>query len=202
MPARKAAPKATEKSARHGEIVDAAVRVIAREGLSGASLRSIAREIGYTTGVVMHYFKDKEELLVAAAEAVFGPYEELLAEATRMDDVVEGLRRILVVPLPTTRAKQVVPRIYAQVLASAESEPAFAETCRRRYAAIRQGLQSLLAKGQKNGAFRTDFDPAMKCDALCALVDGLGLHAISEPSRFPAARLIALVTHELDRLRP
>ena len=42
----------------------------------------------------------------------------------------------------------------------------------------------------------------MKCDALCALVDGLGLHAISEPSRFPAARLIALVTHELDRLRP
>lgn len=207
MPARKAQKSKVEpgreaRSARHGEIVDAAVRVIARDGLSGASLRSIAREIGYTTGVVMHYFKDKEELLVAAAEAVFGPYEELLEEALQMQDVFEGLRRILVIPLPTTRAKQVVPRLYVQVLASIDSEPAFADTCRRRYAAIRQGIQTLLAKGQKSGFFRTDFDPALKCDALCAMVDGLGLHAISEPSRFPPARIVTLVTQELERLSP
>lgn len=208
MPARKSAaarpkssPDRAARPARHGEIVDAAVRVIARDGLAGASLRSIAREIGFTTGAVMHYFKGKDELLVAAADAVFGPYEQLLAEALQMEDVLEGLRRILVIPLPTTRAKQVVPRLYAQVLASVENEPAFAQTCRRRYAAIRQGLQSLLARGQKDGTFKTDFDPAMKCDALCAMVDGLGLHAISEPSRFPAARLVALVTQELERLR-
>ncbi|MGH8517356.1 MAG: TetR/AcrR family transcriptional regulator [Panacagrimonas sp.] len=216
MPARKKADPASARSAdrrirgaalparsaRHTEIVEAAVRVIARDGLSGASLRSIAREIGYTTGVVMHYFKDKEELLVAAAEAVFGPYEELLSEASQMDDVFEGLRRMLVVPLPTTRAKQVIPRIYAQVLASVDSEPAFAEICRRRYAALRQGLQTLLASGQKNGSFRKDFEPAMQCDVLCALVDGLGLHAISEPSRFPASRIVTLVTQELEKLRP
>src|SRR5262245_21785277 len=56
-----------ERSGRYAEIVDATIRVIARDGLSGASLRSIAREIGYTTGVVMHYFKDKDELLIEAA---------------------------------------------------------------------------------------------------------------------------------------
>ena len=187
--------------ARRTEIVDATVRVIARDGMSGASLRAIAREIGYTTGVVMHYFRDKEELLVAAAEAVFGPFEKLLSEALLMEDTFEGLRRMCVLPLPTTRAKQVIPRIYAQVIASAETEPAFAEAFRTRYAAIREGIQTLLANGQQNGAFRSDFDPAAQCDILCALVDGLALHAISEPSRFPAKRIVTLVTQEVEKLR-
>jgi hypothetical protein len=62
--------------------------------------------------------------------------------------------------------------------------------------------ETLLARGQKSGFLRQDFDPALKCDALCAMVDGPGLHAISEPSGFPAARLMSLVTQELERLRP
>lgn len=192
---------ALARPARHGEIANAAARVIARDGLSGASLRSIAREIGYTTGVVMHYFKDKEELLVAAADAVYGPYEALLAEAMQMDDTFEGLRRICIIPLPTTRAKQIVPRLYAQVLANIDAEPAFADACRRRYAAIRQGLQDLLVRGQQNGALRADFEPAAQCDITCAILDGIALHAVSEPSRFPAARIVKLVTQELEKLR-
>lgn len=194
-------PASPARSVRHAEIVDATIRVIARDGLSGASLRSIAREIGYTTGVVMHYFKDKEELLIEAAEAVFGPYEKLLSEALLMEDSFEGLRRLCVIPLPTTLAKQVIPRIYAHALVSAETEPAFAEVCRKRYAAIRQGLQTLLANGQKNGSFRADFEPSMQCDVLCAFMDGLALHAVSEPSRFPPARIVGLVTQELEKLR-
>src|SRR5262245_44329117 len=87
-------PAAPKRSGRRAEIVAATLRVMARDGVAGASLRAIAREIGYTTGVVMHYFKDKEEVLLAAAEAVFGPYEHLLAEALRMADAFEGLRRL------------------------------------------------------------------------------------------------------------
>jgi hypothetical protein len=34
-----------------------------------------------------------------------------------------------------------------------------------------------------------------------ALVDGLALHAVSEPLRFPPARLETLVTTELEKLR-
>ena len=195
-------PPSRAASARQAEIVDATITVIARDGLAGTSLRTIAREIGYTTGVLMHHFRDKEELLVAAADAVFRPFEDLLAEALSSDDAFEGLRRICVIPLPTTKAKRAVPRIYAQVLASAESEPAFAKAFGKRYGAIRDGVRTLLANGQRSGAFRSDFDPAVQCDLLCALVDGLALHAVSEPSRFPAARLIDLVTQELEKLRP
>ncbi|OCB08609.1 hypothetical protein A5717_28060 [Mycolicibacterium porcinum] len=189
----------TTASTRQGEVVDAAIRVIARDGLSAASLRSIAREIGYTTGVVMHYFKDKQELLVAAAQAVFDPFDALLAGVT--PDGFDGLRRLCVVPLPTTPANEALWRIYAQALASAETEPAFAATVRSRYGAIRARVQVLLTEGQRDGYLRNDFDPAAQCDILCALIDGLALHAISEPGRFPPGRLEALVTQELEKLR-
>ncbi|KLO31346.1 hypothetical protein ABW16_00255 [Mycolicibacter heraklionensis] len=195
-------PGVPTTGARRAEVADAAVRVIARDGLSGASLRSIAREIGYTTGVVMHHFSGKEELLVAAADTVLAPFEELLDQALAMPDTFEGLRRMCVIPLPTTEAKQVMPRFYAQVLASSETEPALAAAFQTRYGAIRNGIRSLLAHGQHNGSLRTDFDPAAQCDVLCALVDGLALHAVSEPARFPPGRIEALITDELEKLRP
>lgn len=43
-------------------------RVIMRDGLEATSLRRIAREGGFTTGVLTHYFADKSELISACFE--------------------------------------------------------------------------------------------------------------------------------------
>jgi hypothetical protein len=48
---------------------------------------------------------------------------------------------------------------------------------------------------------RARLDPAALCDVLCALIDGLALDAVSEPSRFPPGRIVTLVTQELEKLR-
>jgi AcrR family transcriptional regulator len=47
-------PRVVNHKERREEIVEAAWRVIEREGLAGADLREIAREAGYTTGVITH----------------------------------------------------------------------------------------------------------------------------------------------------
>ena len=44
-------------------IVEAAWRVVAAEGVHGATMRGIAAEAGVTTGFVTHYFDDKQALL-------------------------------------------------------------------------------------------------------------------------------------------
>ena len=49
---------------RRGEIANAAVRIIAAEGLDAATVRRIAAEVGCSTTVVTHYFSDKHELLL------------------------------------------------------------------------------------------------------------------------------------------
>ena len=56
-------PRVVNHEERREEIAEAAWRVIEREGLAGADLREIAREAGYTTGVITHYFRNKRELM-------------------------------------------------------------------------------------------------------------------------------------------
>ncbi|WP_328298479.1 TetR/AcrR family transcriptional regulator [Streptomyces sp. NBC_00435] len=53
---------------RRGDIVRAAVEVIAERGYRGASLGTVAERVGLTQQGLLHYFPTKEALLVAVLE--------------------------------------------------------------------------------------------------------------------------------------
>ena len=65
-------------------ILDAARRLITAEGLSGPSIRAIAREIGYSPAALYEYFPAKEDvgraLFFEGAEGLTGMMERALAE--------------------------------------------------------------------------------------------------------------------------
>lgn len=44
-------------------IIEAAKRVISKNGITGATMRGIAEEAGLSTGAIYHYYKSKEEVL-------------------------------------------------------------------------------------------------------------------------------------------
>lgn len=67
-------------------ILEAAMRVFARDGLRGASMRSIAREAGYVPGALYGYFPSKEHLYAAALR------ESLHRLRLRTESAVDGLR--------------------------------------------------------------------------------------------------------------
>ncbi|HRC88098.1 MAG TPA: helix-turn-helix domain-containing protein [Thermoanaerobaculia bacterium] len=58
-------------------ILEATMRVIAREGLPGTSMNAIAQEAGIAKGTIYLYFRDREELIERVAQATF---QELLDE--------------------------------------------------------------------------------------------------------------------------
>jgi AcrR family transcriptional regulator len=55
---------AIDHEQRRRLIARTACRIIAREGLGGATLRRIARDAGFSTAAITHYFADKDDLLV------------------------------------------------------------------------------------------------------------------------------------------
>lgn len=80
--------KCQAKPYHHGDLqkalVEAADRVLERDGPSALSLRAVAREAGVSPAAPYHHFKDKEELINAVAKRGF----EMLAET--MNKAVEG----------------------------------------------------------------------------------------------------------------
>lgn len=81
-----AAPAA--KPYHHGDLqralVEAAERILERDGPASLSLRAVAREAGVSPAAPYHHFKDKDELINAVARRGF----EMLAEV--MTRAVEG----------------------------------------------------------------------------------------------------------------
>ncbi|MBI5496322.1 MAG: TetR family transcriptional regulator [Deltaproteobacteria bacterium] len=53
---------------RRAQLVEALMRVIARDGWAGAGTRAIAAEAGLAPGLVHYHFRNKHELLVALAD--------------------------------------------------------------------------------------------------------------------------------------
>lgn len=59
-------PPSRKGAKRKSEIIDAALRIIGREGLQGVSMRTVAAEASIPLGTAMYYFTDKDELIEAA----------------------------------------------------------------------------------------------------------------------------------------
>ncbi|MBU2515806.1 TetR/AcrR family transcriptional regulator [bacterium] len=47
---------------RRKQIIDTAIEIIARDGYHQATLASVAKEAGFSKGVIFYYFKNKDEL--------------------------------------------------------------------------------------------------------------------------------------------
>lgn len=60
---------------RRGQLLDAVLRSIVRNGLHGTTLATVAREAGLSQGVAVFYFETKEALLAAALERHYLRYE-------------------------------------------------------------------------------------------------------------------------------
>jgi AcrR family transcriptional regulator len=71
-------PKIVDHEQRREEIALVACRVVAHHGLDQATIVRIAREAGYTTGMVAHYFDTKQDIIVAALRLILRRIEERL----------------------------------------------------------------------------------------------------------------------------
>jgi AcrR family transcriptional regulator len=72
-------PKIVDHDLRRDEIALVACRVVAEHGFSRATVVRIAREAGYTTGMVAHYFDRKQDIIIAALRLILRRIEERLA---------------------------------------------------------------------------------------------------------------------------
>src|SRR5579863_7536450 len=59
-------PKIVDWDSRRDEILSATWRVIARDGITGATIRAIAKEANCSRGILGHYFADKADILGSA----------------------------------------------------------------------------------------------------------------------------------------
>ena len=74
-------PKIVDHAQRRDEIALVACRVVAAHGFEQTSMVRIAREAGYTTGMLAHYFDSKQDIIIAALRLILRRIDERLTRA-------------------------------------------------------------------------------------------------------------------------
>lgn len=74
---------------RRKEIMRSAKKLFYMNGFTAASMDSIAEDAGISKGLIYHYFKNKEDLLLSFSDDA----DAYLSELLQMDDPMEALRR-------------------------------------------------------------------------------------------------------------
>ena len=141
------------KGFRTEEILEAARRVIASDGLADASMERIASEAGISKGTIYLYFDSKETLLGRAAEQVVA---DLLRRTRGAVQRTRGVRRKLEQAVRVGLDHSAEHRAFLQALQidGALRERSTAETAGDKLHAYLRLISGLIDRGVRSGAFR------------------------------------------------
>ncbi len=185
---------------RRIEVTEAAWRVIIREGLDRASMRAIAQELGSSTGVLTHYFRNKDELTFFALEQVFGKLLADMKAATQGLQGIERLEQMLLSALPLEASGIPGWQVWVAFLGYAIGREPLIQEHRKRYASLQQLICQELADLQAAELIRDDLDLTLEAHALIALVDGIGTGVVINPQQFNAKQQRYLVQRYIKTL--
>lgn len=195
-------PKVVDHEERRSEVAEAVWRAIARLGLDGTTVREIAAEAGYSTGVLSHYFRDKDELVLHALGASIERTSRRIGASARARPALAALRGVMLDLLPLSDDSRTEFRVVLSFWPAAAANERLRAEHRALYRVFQDLLERLVASGRRDGSISPDCDPLMESQSLMAFLDGLCVHGLLDPERMPADRQHDLLEHRLAALRP
>lgn len=178
---------------RRQALVAAAETVLAREGVGGASVRTICAEAGVSPGLLRHYFEGVDELIAAAYEAVSHRIDAALdaALATAEDTPRARLLAYLGASFAPPVLDERLLAAWIGFWSLVKTKPRMAAIHAASYADFRARLEALLADAGAR-------DTRLAAIALTAIVDGLWLELCLDPATFSPDEARAVVTRAVE----
>ncbi|MBC9727271.1 TetR/AcrR family transcriptional regulator [Streptomyces sp. TRM68367] len=179
---------------RREQILAVATEMFGNSGFRGVALADIAARVGISQPGLLHHFKSKEDLLIAALERRDADSSQYVAEMFRTSSVVDAWLSLCRHNMENPQSM----RLFA--VESAESiEPGHPahEFFRRRYDRLREATAGRVRRDQALGRLPAELDPMAFAAEVHAVMDGLQVQWLLDPS-FDMAGVLAAY---LDRFR-
>jgi AcrR family transcriptional regulator len=190
--------KVVDPEEKRAHIVSAAWQVVTANGLDATTMRMIASAAGCTTGMVTHYFANKDEILETLVRQVSRQAEHrLTAAVTEAGPGLPGLRALIIESLPLDQERIAEWRIWLALWnKSLESGPLSGEWARRDRRWIML-LRNAVDSAIENGTFPADTNLDVEVETLSALAFGLAVGALVSPRRVGPATIVDIIDEQL-----
>jgi len=161
-------------SDKRARILDAAVRVFAKNGFHATRVSDVAKAAGVADGTIYLYFASKEQVLVSLFE---DRVERLLAfmrdELPKRASAKERLRGVLEMQLGLLEGERDLAEVLTVILR--QSTTLLKEYAAPRFSAYLDAIAKIVEAGQASGEFRKDVSPHLVARAVFGALDGIAL---------------------------
>lgn len=202
MPGRRA-PEDT----RREQIIAAAHAVALRVGIDGLTLRAVAAEANLSHGLVVFYFKKKDQLVGAVLDRVLSTTAMLHVseDVARLPSAPDRLLALLRQETARFAREPRDIRLFFEYWALGVRETAIRRkigAALERYRAAFELLAEDMVAAAEEDALAPRVAPAALAAVAVSLITGYAVQAMSDPKRFDAAGYLAAAQALVERLAP
>ncbi len=177
-------------SARREQVLDATMEIVSKHGFQAVTIEAVAKTAGITRPIVYEHFGNLQGLLQALVKREMSRALEQVSE-TALGDLAEGDPPALMLESLRTYLAAVKdhPRTWRLVLTPPQGAPAL---LRKRILRGRREVLKSLTDAVSPGSLPGDLseDPELTARILSAMADEYARLVLSDPKRFPPARLL------------
>lgn len=166
---------------RQRELADAALAVVAREGLPGLSFRAVAAEAGCSLGSVQKAFPSKQVMVTAAFERLREAAAPLPASEPGRPTLRGWLVELLLGILPLDDRRRAAQRQGDAFAQQALTDPDIAAAIAASDTEVRGLLASLVRRAQSEDEVGALVDPETTAWAVLAIAQGLAAQLLYAP---------------------
>ncbi|MEU7859936.1 TetR family transcriptional regulator C-terminal domain-containing protein [Nonomuraea sp. NPDC049141] len=202
-------PKVVDPVERRREVVDALFRVVVRDGLQRASLRTVAAEAQLNIGSLRHYFATQEELMRFAMTSMIERVTQRLRAAVEEAGDLAALStrerlelsaRLLGELLPLDERRHAEVTVFLDFAAASRTDPALRDLAVRVAVGTRGFVGRVLERLEARGDLRPGLRLDVETERLSSLVDGLAMNAVLRPELVSGPDCLEVVRTHLGAL--
>jgi AcrR family transcriptional regulator len=142
---------------REAEFIRAAYRVMADHGAQQVSLRQLGKELGVSPGLLVYYFKTKDNLLLQVMRwALLEVVERIRARLEDVDDPEEALTGLLEALFANPRESRDFYLVYLDLVQYSVRQPSFRGLAELLWKYVNGSYAVVIQHGIATGVFTTD----------------------------------------------
>lgn len=194
-------PKIVDHDAQRVRFAEAAMRLIARHGIEGVTMRAVAAEAGLSYGSLFHYFESKDELLMHAVRHLTAQQTQRVNEYESQYSGLKALAHLLCDDAIVSESSRESWTVWMTFQYKVALDASFAEMHAELISGWLDRIRGLLKEAREAGEVRRDLDIDTEAMAVWAYSAGVGQLGLLHPEAMSPDLQKRLISSYLDKLR-
>lgn len=194
-------PKIVDHEAQREIFSQAAMRLMARDGLEGVTMRAVANEAELSYGSLFHYFDSKDDLLKHAIRQLTSAQTHRVNEYVSQFSGLKALEHLLCDDAIINESSRDAWIVWMTFQYKVALQPSFAEMHSELIDGWLERITQLLSEAQQAGEINATLDIKTEAMAVWTFSAGVGQLGLLHPASLPAKLQKQLITSYLDKLR-